>query len=311
MKPGDLFVHEDGTVRAPWRIAFFCAATLASGVAVTGIVYPLVAATPLVALARQWNVPLNQLGTLLALLLGTWASLRFVDGAATVEWSRLDFGRAALGWRALAAGLAAGTLAILLPSAILLAVGRLRFEPQPTVEPWAAAARAALVMLGPAALVEELAVRGYLLSVLRDAIRAPGAVAATSVLFGLLHLFNPGPTIVSTAVVALAGVFLATVRLATGSLFAAWTAHFAWNFVQAALLHAPVSGLAVPTPGYRLADRGPEWLTGGAWGPEGGAAAAAGLLVATFLLVWRPRKSVMRGEPHRATDDRFERRTDR
>jgi membrane protease YdiL (CAAX protease family) len=182
---------------------------------------------------------------------------------------------------------------------LLLASGRLQLEPQPPIESWTETARAALFVLAPAALVEEIAVRGYLLSTLRDAIRAPGAVAVTSVLFALLHLFNPGPTIISTAVVALAGVFLATIRLVTGSLYAAWIAHLAWNFSQAAVLHAPVSGLALPTPGYRLADHGPEWLTGGSWGPEGGLAAAAGMLVATFLLVWRPRKgaNTKSGEP--------------
>jgi hypothetical protein len=286
-----LFVREGGGVRTPWRIAFFSLATMAAGTAVAGIVYPAVASTPIVPLARRWNVPLDQLGALLALLAGTYASLRVVDGARDGAWARVGLGAGARSWRSLAVGLVAGTLAILVPSALLLATGRLELERQPAIESWVRAAGAAAVVLAPAALVEELAMRGYLLSSLRDAIRAPGAVAVTSVVFALLHLFNPGPTIVSTAVVALAGVFLATVRLVTGSLFAAWIAHLAWNFVQAAVLHAPVSGIALPTPGYRLADRGPEWLTGGAWGPEGGLAAAAGMLVATFLLVWRPRRA--------------------
>jgi len=286
-------------MRAPWRIAFFGIATLATGMAISAIVYPVMVATSLVSLARQWNVPLDSLGTLLALLGGTWAALRVMDGAAAGgssagggvgAWARVGLGARALSWRSLSIGGIVGVLAILVPAGILLAAGRLQMERQPEVESWVRASRAALIVLAPAALVEELAMRGYLLTALREAIRTPGAVAVTSVLFALLHLFNPGPTIVSTAVVALAGVFLATVRLVTGSLFAAWIAHFAWNFTQAAVLHAPVSGLALPTPGYRLVDRGPAWLTGGEWGPEGGLAAAAGMLVATFLLVWRPRR---------------------
>jgi hypothetical protein len=39
---------------------------------------------------------------------------------------------------------------------------------------------------------------------------------------------------------------------------------------------------------WRTIDSGPDWATGGPWGPEGGAAAAAGLLLTTFLLVARP-----------------------
>jgi hypothetical protein len=35
-------------------------------------------------------------------------------------------------------------------------------------------------------------------------------------------------------------------------------------------------------------DVGPAWLTGGKWGPEGGAAAAAGMLAGLAVLVaWR------------------------
>ena len=127
--------------------------------------------------------------------------------------------------------------------------------------------------------------RGYLLTTLVEGVGAPFAVAITSVLFAMLHLLNPAPTFISTAMVALAGVFLAVIRLTTGSLWAAWAGHLAWNLVQAVALHAPVSGLPLDTPGYRLVDHGPAWATGGAWGPEGGLAAAGGMLVATFLLV--------------------------
>ncbi|MDQ8160926.1 MAG: hypothetical protein P3C12_16095, partial [Gemmatimonadota bacterium] len=56
----------------------------------------------------------------------------------------------------------------------------------------------------------------------------------------------------------------------TASLPAAWSAHLAWNWVMAAVLHMPVSGLPFATPGYRAVVQGGEWLTGGAWGPEGG-----------------------------------------
>jgi len=286
VKPRDFFVRSDGGVRAPWRIAFFLGATVAAGSLVTGIVYPVVALTPFIAFARHWRIPLDQLATVLALLIGTYATLRLVDGVRGGGWGRVGLGRAGLRPGRLAAGLAAGTLAILVPSGILLATGNFHIERQPELQSWNAAARDALILLTPAALAEELLMRGYLLSALRDAIRAPGAIAVTSVVFGMLHLLNPGPTILSTAMVALAGVFLATVRLTTDSLYAAWVAHLAWNFVQASLLHAPVSGLAVATPGYRLQDAGPTWLTGGAWGPEGGLAAAAGMLLASFLLVW-------------------------
>ena len=268
------FTRADGAVRAPWRLLFFCLATTGVSLLIAGLLYPVIEATPLVAFARRTSLPLDQIAAVLALIFGTYAARRIVDGerrGTRAVWMPVGLATPALGWRALLIGLAAGTLAILVPSALLIAAGRLAIEAQPALQPWSEGARVALVLLAPAALVEELAMRGYLLTTLRDALGASAAVAITSVIFALLHLFNPGPTVLSTAMVALAGIFLATVRLSTGSLYAAWIAHLAWNLVQAAVLHSAVSGLPLPTPGYRLADHGPPRLTGGAGGAASGA----------------------------------------
>ncbi len=300
MEPRTFFVRDDGDVRTGWRIAFFLLATVVGGTAVWSILYSLLALTPVVQVARDLNVALDQVGTMVALLVGTYAAMRIVDGASMHPWRAVGLGRDALRWRCVVSGLAAGVLAIGIPALVLLLTGFFRVERQPAVVSWAQAARAALFVLAPSAVVEELAVRGYLFTVLRDGIRTPGAIALTSAAFALMHVKNPGATVLTTVVVAMAGVFLATLRVATASLYAAIVAHLSWNLVQVSLLHAPVSGLALPTPGYRLVDSGPSWLTGGDWGPEGGAAAAAGMLITTFILVWRPRKRAERhgqGEP--------------
>ena len=282
----NFFLRSEGQVRAWWRVAFFVLATTVGGFFASGVAYNVIAFTPLVDWARQYSVPLPEYGQLLALAIGTYAAVRIVDGVRDGIWSRVGLGIEGLHPRLLLIGLAAGTLAILIPCAALIASGRMVFERQPAeVMSWWTATRSALFIFVPAAFAEELAMRGYLLTTLIDGVGRPFAVAITSVLFALLHLLNPDPTFISTGMVALAGLFLATVRLTTGSLWAAGIAHLAWNLVQAVVLHAPVSGLPLPTPGYRLVDHGPVWLTGGLWGPEGGLAAAMGMLVATFLLV--------------------------
>lgn len=281
-----VFAAPDGRVRAGWRVAFFGLAATAAGLLISGIAYGLIELTPLVGFARQYGLPLSAYGDLLAFAIGTYATIRIVDGARTGVWSRVGLGRAGLRGRALAIGLAAGTLGILVPCLLLLLAGPLTMARQaPDSETWWTASRTALLLLAPAALEEELAIRGYLLTTLVESIGARGAVLSTSALFAALHLLNPGPTVISTLMVGLAGVLLATIRLKTGSLWAAAVAHLAWNLVQAVALHAPVSGLPLPTPGYRLVDNGPAWLTGGTWGPEGGLAAAGGMLVATFLVL--------------------------
>jgi hypothetical protein len=118
----------------------------------------------------------------------------------------------------------------------------------------------------------------------------------TSVAFGLLHLGNPGADAQSVIAVIIAGVFLGGILVATGSLYAAWMAHFAWNWVMAALLHTAVSGLPLAAPDYRIVDAGPDWATGGQWGPEGGAGAVVGMLVGLLYLYarWQRRAAASR-----------------
>ncbi len=205
------------------------------------------------------------------------------------------------GWKpgGLALGVALGAAVVLLPAALLLGLGHLSFVPwEPG--PLAAAMASTAFVLGLPALAEELMLRGYALGAIAREWGDAAAVVITSVLFGLLHLGNPGATAWTVAVVVLAGVFLAVLRLVTGSLAAAWLAHLAVNWVQGGALHAPVSGLAfLPTPGYRAQVEGPVWLTGGAWGLEASVPVAVSLIVVTFLLFAarpvRPKRSGIPG----------------
>ena len=84
------------------------------------------------------------------------------------------------------------------------------------------------------------------------------------------------------------GAFLGLVLVRTGSLYAAWAAHLAWNLVLVAVMHANVSGVAMDAPDYRIVDSGPDWATGGNWGPEGGIFALLGLAVVTWIIFRRP-----------------------
>jgi hypothetical protein len=111
----------------------------------------------------------------------------------------------------------------------------------------------------------------------------------TSLVFGLIHAQNPGAAPLPIVAVVVAGFFLGGVLLATRSLYAAWAAHFAWNWTMAAVFHMAVSGGGFPTPDYRVVEVGPDWLTGGGWGPEGGAAALVGMSAAIWLLWSRAR----------------------
>jgi membrane protease YdiL (CAAX protease family) len=228
--------------------------------------------------------PMPWLFTLAAVLVTHVVMVRLVDRR---PWSDVALGRTAISTRRVLIGLASGALAVGVPCLILLAVGWLQVAPGVGGSIGKATVRL-LVLLLPAALVEELMVRGYLLTVLADGFGKVAAVVTTSVLFALLHYSNPGATLSSLVVVALAGIWLGVVRLSTASLYAGWAAHVAWNFVLAGALHAAVSGQDMAVVAWRTIDAGPDWATGGAWGPEGGVAAALGLVLTTALLIARP-----------------------
>jgi hypothetical protein len=57
---------------------------------------------------------------------------------------------------------------------------------------------------------------------------------------------------------------------------------------MAAFLGIPVSGIVdlTPNPVFRSTDFGPAWLTGGAYGIEGGAACTVALVL-SIVFIWR------------------------
>ena len=221
-----------------------------------------------------------------ALLVGHWWTFRSVEPRA---WSAIAFSRQHLTLRGAAGGAALGAVAVGVPSLLLLLLGWLRIEPTGSGD-WGRAAAMTLLVLVPAALWEELFSRGYLFTLIRDRLGARRAILISSVLFGLLHVQNAGATWQSVALVTLAGIFLGSIRVAFDSLYAAWSAHVAWNFVMAGLLHTAVSGVGMGTPNYRTVDAGPDWATGGSWGPEAGFITAVGLLLGIYLMLRRSRR---------------------
>jgi membrane protease YdiL (CAAX protease family) len=181
---------------------------------------------------------------------------------------------------------ALGAVGVAIAVIPLLLVGWLRVVPGPAGSS-IAADLLMLPFLAPAALWEEMLFRGYGFAILREWWGTPAALGVTSVAFGLVHLQNEGATPESIVVVTLAGIFLGGVLVVMRSLWAALAAHLAWNFTLAGVLHSAVSGIPFATPDYRVVDAGPDWATGGVWGPEGGAPAALGLIIVTIYLYGR------------------------
>jgi CAAX protease family protein len=83
--------------------------------------------------------------------------------------------------------------------------------------------------------------------------------------------------------IALAGIFLSLAFYSPGGMWTAFGAHLGWNATLAALA-APVSGLPFDIPAIDYRTGHPVWLTGGAFGPEGGLLATVTLTLTVVLV---------------------------
>lgn len=116
--------------------------------------------------------------------------------------------------------------------------------------------------------MEELLFRGILFRWLEEFGGSWFALAFTSALFGIAHIFNPNATVLSSFAIALeAGVLLGGAYMLTRNLWMAIGLHAAWNFTQGWIFDVPVSG--TDQNGLVEAElSGPELLSGGAFGLE-------------------------------------------
>ena len=147
--------------------------------------------------------------------------------------------------------------------------------------------------------LEEWVVRGYIYHALRERWRPWAAALASSVLFSLLHAFNPAVSAIALVNIILAGLVLAALVEYDGSLWGATVAHGAWNFTISCIASLPVSGIPVFHL-LKVTVTGDPRVSGGAFGPEGSAVLTVMGLALAALLWWR----VARRRPGLPAQDR-------
>ena len=202
----------------------------------------------------------------------SWEALRWKPSAAPLPWV----------WKGLALGIAAALGALVLG----LVVGGARWSTGAgSWLEWLRAVGTTAGALALPALAEELIFRGVPLVLLARHIGRARAVIATAAIFGIAHLPNPDVSGLAIANITVAGVLLGTIFYAPGGIWAAWGGHLGWN-LSLAVSGAPVSGLPLPIPRVVYHPGGPDWLTGGAFGPEGGILATMAMAGA-IVLAWR------------------------
>jgi uncharacterized protein len=132
---------------------------------------------------------------------------------------------------------------------------------------------------------EEVLIRGIIFRILEQWLGSWVALGISAVIFGALHLLNPGSTLLNAAAISIeAGIVLAAAYMLTRRLWLCIGTHIAWNFTQGGIFSVAVSG--GKSKGLLQSSMvGPDWLTGGAFGAEASVVALGVCFAAGTVLV--------------------------
>jgi membrane protease YdiL (CAAX protease family) len=144
----------------------------------------------------------------------------------------------------------------------------------------------ALLVVGlGAGIGEEIIFRGALFRIVEEGLGTWWALAISALLFGAIHIGNPGATLWSSAAIAIeAGLLFGLLYHVARSLPLCMGVHAAWNFAQGAIYGIPVSGSTAK--GWLVSRRsGPDWLSGGVFGAEASVVALAACTLCSLGLI--------------------------
>ncbi len=140
---------------------------------------------------------------------------------------------------------------------------------------------------------EEVILRGYFMMSVAAKNSILLAVLANSIIFALLHLTNPGVSILGMVNLILFGLFASVYALKMNSIWGICAIHSIWNFAQGNIYGIRVSGMDTPVSLFSFLPKGTSTLiNGGAFGLEGGLAVTIVLLLSTLIVLRLPGKDI-------------------
>lgn len=138
---------------------------------------------------------------------------------------------------------------------------------------------------------EELVTRGWLFPAVSAKSNIFIGILISSALFGALHLFNPGVTVLSIINIILDGIFACFLMLKYDNMWVLAGMHGAWNFVQGNIYGIQVSGQGASTSILNYSSQSSvDLLSGGAFGAEGSIFATIVLIGCIAYLYWSLKK---------------------
>lgn len=265
----------EGRLRAGWRILVFCVLFWCFSASIF-FIRPLLGDIDKSTFLTEYRLLIVGVLTISAVL-SVLIVRKFIDKRPYVTIG-LHLGRG--GWKDVLFGFAlSGMMAgLFFISAMALGVVQFdSFNPQITggtdLISWLKVMFSGILMLALVEMIlvgfwEELVFRGYLFRNMKQGMGLILTIVISCLLYGLVHYTNPNATIMSSAIIVVLGFLRIYGVLLTNMLWLSMGMHIGWNFFQGPIFGFSVSGHESDTL-LQISHSGPDWLSGGAFGPEG------------------------------------------
>ena len=301
--------RNEGRLRAGWRLILQAVIFLAGSVMITvilsGVVRLVYVATGInpadPQVVQEITNPLvrviSAIGPLVAMLLSCWIAARRIDHR---PFKAFGFHFSRRWWADFVFGLCLGAVIMLFIFEVERAAGWITvtgaFNSLRWMPGFWSGLISSLVAFVCVGIYEELFSRGYQLRNLAEGLNLKQlnprkalllAYLISSSVFGMLHLFNPNASLVSTLSLIFAGLFLGLGYLLTGNLAISIGLHITWNFFEGNVFGFQVSGVPAGASFITIQQGGPILWTGGAFGPEAGLVSLVGIALGCLvILAW-------------------------
>jgi membrane protease YdiL (CAAX protease family) len=211
----------------------------------------------------------------LSIFVGLWVLLHFWSKRPfwSLGFERTHAFRRLLGGTLIAGAMMGGTIGLVMIPGATVEPGQLQIRGLAGL----AIGFFSLLATSVQSSAEEALFRGWLLPAIGVRYSLRIAVILSSLVFALAHATN-SPTVLGLVNLFLFGTMAALLALADGGLWSACAWHAIWNWVQGGLLGFSVDGSSRSGLIASIQTSGPDYITGGAFGPDGGTAATTMLL---------------------------------
>ena len=286
VKPSKLkqtFINRFGHIRAGWRMMIYF---LIVGVLTAPLRFVHRYLNELLPKSEEFGSPfklIQYLFIITSFLLAVYVVLKWID--------KRPFGTLGLnftkGWlKELSAGIGIGFGLLTLLFLVFWITGLVEVTAGAMNSTVAISMLGFLLLFILAGFLEELMLRGYAFQAFIEGSNKWIAAIILSLVFSIMHMFNPNFSAGGALNIFLAGILLSIVYVKTRSLWMPTGLHFAWNWTQGPLWGMNVSGMDIKDSFLVSTPQGPELFSGGEFGAEGSLISAV-VIAALCWYLWR------------------------